>query len=90
MVAELKADDVGTRQYAAVAVGEVGDQTATPSLIEVLRDRNDSVKRCAALSLAQLGDSRALEPVRRAHSKSRGFTRRRIGRALGELESRFG
>jgi HEAT repeat protein len=48
------------------------------------------VRRGAALALAQLGDSRALEPVRRAHAESHGFTRRRIGRALSELETRFG
>jgi HEAT repeat protein len=90
LTAALVESDGGVRQYAAKALGEIGDQAASPALIDALSDRKQSVRELAALSLAQLGDSRALEPVRRAHEESRGFTRRRIGRALGELETRFG
>lgn len=90
LTAALADGDYGVRQYAARALGEIGDQAASPALIEALGDRKQSVRELAAISLAQLGDSRALGPVRRAHEESRGFTRRRIGRALGELETRFG
>jgi HEAT repeat protein len=90
LTAALVEGDGGARQYAAKALGEIGDQAASLALIDALSDRKQSVRELAALSLAQLGDSRALEPVRRAHEESSGFTRRRIGRALGDLETRFG
>lgn len=90
LTAALVDGDGGVRQYAAKALGEIGDQAASPALIAALSDRKQGVRELAALALAQLGDSRALEPVRRAHEESRGFTRRRIGRALEDLECRFG
>jgi HEAT repeat protein len=90
LVEELRDGDSGVRAYAAGALGEIGDQGATPALIVALDDRKDSVRRSAAMSLAELGDSRALEPVRHAHAKASGFTKRRIGRALADLETRFG
>jgi HEAT repeat protein len=79
----------GVRLFAVRALGEIGDQRATPALIDVLDDRRRAIRVAAADNLAKLGDSRALEHVRQAHSQASGFTRRRIGRALGEIETRF-
>jgi HEAT repeat protein len=80
--------------YEEIAAGRGWSQTKIKRCVyegrAALKTATAGVRRHAAISLAQLGDSRALEPVRRAHEESRGFTRRRIGRALGDLETRFG
>jgi HEAT repeat protein len=77
------------RLFAARALGEIGDHRATFPLIESLTDSNRRMQRAAADALGKLGDSRALEPVRAAYESAGFFARRRIRRALVELESRF-
>ena len=79
----------GVRQFAAQALGEIGDQRATTPLINALGDPKGRVQRAAADALGRLGDSRAYEPVCVAYENAGFFARRRIRRALVELESRF-
>ena len=84
--------DQSTQMWAIRNLGQLGDRDSVDLLIDRLSDEDssDRVRRAAATALAKLGDPRALDPMRRANDEATGFTRRRIGRALGELESRFG
>ena len=80
--------DRATQTWAIRSLGQLRDRESVHLLIAALADSDDRIRRAAATALAKLGDSRALDPLRRAHEGATGFTRMRIGRALGELESR--
>jgi len=54
---QLHAEDLDTRQAAAVALGRIGDRRATPALIAALNDRALAV--AAAGALARIGDGTA-------------------------------
>ena len=84
--------DQPTQMWAIRNLGQLEDRASVDLLVDRLRheDSTDRVRRAAATALAKLGDPRALDPLRRAHDEATGFTRRRIGRALAELESRLG
>ena len=58
---QLRAEDLETRQAAAVALGRIGDRRATPPLIAALRDRELVV--AAAGALARIGDGEAFEAL---------------------------
>ena len=51
----LRAESVGTRIAAAVALGELCDPRAVPPLVDALGDPIAGVRRCAVESLAMLG-----------------------------------
>ena len=74
------------RQFAAAALGDIGDSGAVPALIGALDDPKAGVRGAAAGSLGALGDARALEPLRLARQSAKGLSRRRIGKALDRLE----
>ena len=64
------------RQYAAEALGKLGDRRAVPFLIEALRDESELVRPAVATALGQLGQTIAIEPLQRAHhvtAHARGF-----------------
>lgn len=79
--------DRATQMWAIRSLGQLRDCESVDLLIAALEDPSDRVRRAAAMALAKLGDPRALDPMRRAHDQATGFTQRRIGRALGELEA---
>jgi HEAT repeat protein len=58
---QLHAEDLETRQAAAVALGRIGDRRATPALVAALRDREVAVP--AAGALARIGDGDAFEAL---------------------------
>jgi len=58
---QLHAEDLDTRQAAAVALGRIGDRRATPSLIDALDDRELTV--AAAGALARIGDRDAFDAL---------------------------
>jgi len=84
----LHSTSTGIRQFAAGALGDIGDAAAAPALIEALEDPKGSVRDAAAGSLGVLGDARALGPLRLARQSAKGLSRRRIGKALDRLEGR--
>lgn len=84
----LGADDPLTREFAADALGKIGDRSATPALIAALDDAKWGVRQSAAIALAKLEDPQALDPVRRAHRSARCLSRRSIGKALARLEGK--
>lgn len=61
LIEQLRAEDLETRQAAAVALGRIGDRRATPALVAALEDRELAV--VAAGALARVGDSAAFEPL---------------------------
>jgi HEAT repeat protein len=58
---QLQAEDLETRQAAAVALGRIGDRRATAALVAALSDREMAVP--AAGALARIGDANAFEPL---------------------------
>jgi len=51
----LKSDDFSTRWCAARVLGKFGDKTATPALIEALKDDDPDVRMVVAWALRKLG-----------------------------------
>ena len=58
---QLHAEDLETRQAAAVALGRIGDRRATAALVAALSDRELAV--AAAGALARIGDADAFEAL---------------------------
>ena len=57
LIAQLTAEDLEVRRSAVVALGRIGDSSATPALINTLSEESLTID--AADSLAQIGDPRA-------------------------------
>jgi HEAT repeat protein len=75
-----------TYPYAvALALVDLGD-LAVPPLIAELGSPNGQVKQWAADILGQIGDPRALEPLRRAASDSRSNVRFHVLHALARID----
>lgn len=61
LVEQLQAEDLETRQAAAVALGRIGDRRATSALVAALSDEELAVP--AAGALARIGDAAAFEAL---------------------------
>jgi HEAT repeat protein len=61
LMEQLRAEDLDTRQAAAVALGRIGDRRATGALAEALNDPEVTI--AAAGALARIGDPEAFEPL---------------------------
>jgi HEAT repeat protein len=61
VIEQLGAEDLDARQAAAVALGRIGDRTATRALVATLKDPDLVLP--AAGALARLGDGEAFEPL---------------------------
>jgi len=61
LVEQLRAEDLETRQAAAVALGRIGDPAATAALVTALEDRELVV--AAAGALARIGDRAAFDAL---------------------------
>ena len=59
LIEQLHAEDLETRQAAAVALGRIGDRRATVPLVAALEDRE--LTMAAAAALARIGDASAFE-----------------------------
>ena len=82
--------DKHERAQAAVILGVLADKTAVPALIDALADRAPYVRGYAAIALASLADSRALEPLRGlAKNESHDRIRSIAALALSLLERRL-
>jgi HEAT repeat protein len=69
--------DVATRSWAALSLGRLGAKSSVPPLIALLRGEGDArVRTAAARALSDLGDPRALEPLKLAQQREQGFGRR--------------
>ena len=61
LIEQLHAEDLETRQAAAVALGRIGDRRATAALVAALGDRELAV--AAAGALARIGDADAFDAL---------------------------
>ena len=61
LIDQLHAEDLETRQAAAVALGRIGDRRATQPLVRAMEDRELAVP--AAGALARIGAPEAFEPL---------------------------
>jgi HEAT repeat protein len=59
LIAQLKAEDLEVRRSAVVALGRIRDLSATPALIDVLREESLAID--AANALGRIGDPRAAD-----------------------------
>jgi HEAT repeat protein len=59
LIAQLKAEDLEVRRSAVVALGRIGDTSATPALVNTLDDEALAIE--AANALGQIGDPAAVD-----------------------------
>src|SRR5688572_18489196 len=59
LIAHLDAEDLEVRRSAVVALGRIGDSSATAHLVNTLNDQSLAIE--AASALAQIGDPRAVD-----------------------------
>jgi HEAT repeat protein len=59
LISQLKSEDLEVRRSAVVALGRIGDTTATSALVETLNDESLAVE--VANALGQIGDPQALD-----------------------------
>ena len=59
LISQLTAEDLEVRRAAAVALGRIGDSSATPALVNALTDQPLTID--AANALAQIGDPEAVD-----------------------------
>ncbi len=86
LIKALKAEEMGTRWNAALLLGEIGDKSAVPALIECAgKDDNPRVRRRAIEALGKLGDKSAIPVLTAALQDGDRFVRRDAARALGQL-----
>ncbi len=79
----LTSNDPATRQYSAIALGVLGDNTAVADLGKILHGDNDLyVRWAAALALALIGDSAAIEALGRMLLEGNEGLRRTVCEAL--------
>lgn len=85
LIAALRDPQHPVRQAAALALGDVGDFCAVPSLVAALEDPEMAVRQAAAASLGKLGDPQATLPLLVALYDPDPRVRRMAAIALGDL-----
>jgi len=70
---------------AALALGIIGDASATDVLVTALKDRNPEVRRNAAMSLGMLKNRAAVQPLIEALDDEDSQTQSYAAQALGEI-----
>jgi HEAT repeat protein len=73
------------RQAAISALGEIGDRSAAPTLVEALRSTAPEVRFQAAISLPRVAPEAAVEPLQAALSDDDAEVRAAAAAALGDL-----
>jgi len=73
------------RNFAARALGNIGDPEALNPLIKALSDKHVLVRCSAARALGRLGDARAVDPLVNALENNDFLVQRSAAEALGEL-----
>jgi HEAT repeat protein len=85
LITTLKDKDENVREYAAQALGELGDARAVEPLIITLKDKDKNVREYAAKALGKIGDSRAVEPLIAAMKDKDYSVRGNATEALGKI-----
>lgn len=84
-IEQLKAAGYFTRGYAAVALGNIGDATAVPALVEALKDEESYVRRSAAVALGNIRDATAVPALVETLKDEDGEVRRSAAEALERI-----
>jgi HEAT repeat protein len=89
LIRALSDSDKATRIHAALGLGDLQAREAIEPLSELLDDRGCAEP--AARALVEIGDERALEPLKRAASSARSRRQReKFAQAVIDLERRVG
>lgn len=89
LIAVLSDDDWMVREYAAESLGQIGDRSAVPALIDAMKNNRDRrVRSRAAAALGAIKDFRALEPLiwGLANKDEHWDVRRMAAKSLGKLK----
>jgi HEAT repeat protein len=81
----LSHSDIGVQYTAARTLGELGDTSAIPALINALKDDDIGVLQLAAEALAKLGDKGGILALTKALNEDNRWGRNDAARMLGEL-----
>ena len=77
------------REAAIAAIGKIKDRDAVCPLILCLDDKNTTIRIGAAVVLGRLGDSRAIEPLKKLVSDPFADVRETAGEAIHKLQKRI-
>ncbi len=83
LIAALSDTDSRVRDWAAYALGRIGDPRAVEPLIAVLSDTDKFARASAALALGRIGDPRGVEPLIAVLSDTDWYVRSIAAEALG-------
>ena len=81
----LRNTDADDRNFAANALGRIGDERAVEPLLVALRDADENVRDYAASALGDIGDARAVEPLIAALRDADENVRFWAAKALGQI-----
>ena len=87
IIPKLNDENEYVRQHFAQILGELGDANAVESLIEVLKDKEETgrVRGYAAKALGSIGDAKAVEPLIEVLDDNNIYVRRDVAEALGKI-----
>jgi HEAT repeat protein len=83
LISQLTAEDLEVRRSAVVALGRIGDSTATPALVNTLEDQSLAID--AANALAQIGDPQAVDGLLNLIGNEDASTRQAAVSALNSV-----
>jgi HEAT repeat protein len=83
LLSQLTAEDLEVRRSAVVALGRIGDSTATPALVNTLSDESLAID--AANALGQIGDPGAVDGILNLIGDDDASTRQAAVSALNSL-----
>jgi HEAT repeat protein len=83
LLSQLTAEDLEVRRSAVVALGRIGDSTATPALVNTLNDESLAID--AANALGQIGDPGAVDGILNLIGDDDASTRQAAVSALNSL-----
>ena len=83
LISQLTAEDLEVRRSAVVALGRIGDSTATPALVNTLRDESLAID--AANALGQIGNPDAVDGLLNLIGDDDASTRQAAVSALNSL-----
>ncbi|HSF17983.1 MAG TPA: HEAT repeat domain-containing protein [Vicinamibacteria bacterium] len=82
---KAEGDDPRVRHYLALSLGNLGDETATPVLIEALSDEDATTRLYASWALGNIGDRSAVGPLIARVSDDDAGARKMAVYALGAI-----
>ena len=83
LIEQLKSEDLEVRRSAVVALGRIGDATATPALVETLTEESLAID--AANAVGRIGDARAVDGLVNLIGNSDASVRQAAVSALNSL-----